>query len=100
MTILGPVSLHAGALAALEGDLEVAETHLRAALDRCGQVGSPIWGALAEVRLGEVLLRQGRRPEAAEVLRSGAREAQRAGLAPAAARAEGHLQAIGAVQAG
>jgi DNA-binding SARP family transcriptional activator len=100
MTILGPVDLHAGALAALDGDLVVAEAHLRAALDRCEQVGSPIWGALAEVRLGEVLLRQGHRREAAEVLRSGARLAQQAGLAPTAARAEGHLQAAGAVQAG
>jgi DNA-binding SARP family transcriptional activator len=100
MTILGPVGLHAGALAALEGELEVAETHLRAALDRSGQVGSPIWGALAEVRLGEVLLRQGRAPEAAQLLRSGARNAQQAGLGPAAARAEGHLETMGASHAG
>jgi DNA-binding SARP family transcriptional activator len=100
MTILGPVGLHVGALAALEGDLEAAETHLRAALDRSGQVGSPIWGALAAVRLGEVLLRQGRKREAIQVLRSGARDAQQAGLAPAAARAEGHLDAVGATHAG
>jgi DNA-binding SARP family transcriptional activator len=100
MTILGPVGLHAGALAALEGDLELAEAQLRAALDRCGQVGSPIWGALSEVRLGAVLLRQGREQEAAQVLRSGARNAQQAGLGPAAARAEGHLEAMGAIDAG
>jgi DNA-binding SARP family transcriptional activator len=100
MTILGPVGLHTGALAALEGDLEIAEAHLRAALDRCDQVGSPIWGALAEVRLGEVLLRQGRKREAIQVLRSGARDAQQAGLAPAAALAEGHLDAVGAIHAG
>jgi DNA-binding SARP family transcriptional activator len=88
MTSLGPIGLHAGALAVLDGDLTTAERHLRAAHERCVALGTPIWGALAACRLGEVLLRRGEVEEGRQLLERAVVDAERAGLEAAAEAAQ------------
>jgi DNA-binding SARP family transcriptional activator len=87
MTALGPVTLHLGALDHLLGDHTAAEEHLRDALTTCERLGARIWGTLARLHLGELMLETGRRDAGLRTLQQVSHDAGRLGMAVAADRA-------------